>query len=71
MKKNIGETDSLVRLFSGLALVVLVVLLYKVLPVGLIIAAYGLALVLAVTGAFGYCPLYTLFGINKKGKTTV
>jgi Protein of unknown function (DUF2892) len=68
MKRNIGETDSIVRLFAGLALVIMTVVLIKVLPFAVIIAAYAVTLVLAATGIVGNCPLYTLFHINTRNE---
>jgi len=62
MKKNMGSYDKLIRLVVA---IVLIVLYYKeILPHPLGIIALALALVLTVTSLIGFCPLYTLFGIN-------
>jgi len=66
MAKNIGEKYSLVRLFTGVGFVVLSVVFLKSPPFAVIVAAYVAALVLAATSIVGNCPLYSLFGVNKK-----
>ena len=62
MKKNMGATDKYIRLFVALILAVLVYL--KVIEGTWEIVATAVAFVFLLTGAFGFCPLYTLFGIN-------
>lgn len=62
MKKNMGATDKYIRLFVALILAVLVYL--KVIEGTWGIVATAVAFVFLLTGAFGFCPLYTLFGIN-------
>ncbi len=62
MKKNMGSYDKLIRLIVAIALIVLY---YKEVLTGTLgIIALVLALVLTVTSLIGFCPLYTLFGIN-------
>ena len=62
MKKNMGSYDKLIRLVVA---IVLIVLYYKEVLTGTLgIIALVLALVLTVTSLIGFCPLYTLFGIN-------
>lgn len=62
MKKNMGSYDKLIRLIVAIALIVLY---YKEVLTGTLgIIALVLALLLTVTSLVGFCPLYTLFGIN-------
>lgn len=59
MKPNIGDTERVVRIVVGLLLLA-----------ALLLAEGGarwlglIGIVPLVTGAFGYCPLYVLFGFN-------
>ncbi len=57
MKTNVGATDKLIRIVLGIVLIVL----------GVINTAWLLViigLIPLITGLIGYCPLYTLLGIN-------
>jgi len=57
MKKNVGKTDSYIRYAIGAVLIVLAIVL----------KVWWLAIPAAIailTGAFGVCGIYTLFGIN-------
>ena len=57
MKTNEGQVDRVVRVFAGLALIGL--------AVADVIGPWGyIGIVPLLTGAVGYCPLYTLLGIN-------
>ena len=59
MKRNLGKTDQLVRLSSGM-LVVLFGLLLE--------GGWGLlGFVVVLTGLVGWCPVYALLGITTKG----
>lgn len=59
MKKNVGSVDALVRIVLGLAIVGLAFTLEG--PMRWI----GLAAIIPfATAAVGFCPLYTLLGIN-------
>ena len=59
MKVNIGSADKVVRIVVGLALLSLVVLVHgKARWFGLI------GLVPLLTALMGFCPLYTLLGMN-------
>lgn len=62
MKKNMGATDKYIRLFVALILAVLVYI--RVIEGTWGFAATAAAFVFLLTGAFGFCPLYTLFGTN-------
>ena len=56
MKKNVGSIDAIVRIVIGLAIVGFAFTLE---------GSIGLAaLVPFATAAVGFCPLYTLLGIN-------
>jgi hypothetical protein len=57
MKTNVGATDKFIRIVLGIVLIVL----------GVINTAWLLViigLIPLITGLIGYCPLYTLLGIN-------
>ena len=57
MKTNVGGIDRILRIVLGLALIGMT--LFGV------IGAWGwLGLVPLATAAFGFCPLYTLLGMN-------
>ena len=59
MKSNLGKTDQLVRISTGM-LVVLFGLLLE--------SGWGaLGFVLVLTGLAGWCPAYALLGITTKG----
>lgn len=59
MKKNVGQVDKWIRIVLGVALLVLLAVVQSGWRwVGL------LGIVALATGLIGYCPLYTLLGIN-------
>ena len=59
MKSNVGMVDKAVRIVVGLGLLSLIVLLDgNARWLGLI------GIVPLVTGSVGYCPLYSLLGLN-------
>jgi hypothetical protein len=59
MKLNVGGIDKTVRIAAGIALLSLLVLLEgSIRWVGLV------GIVPLVTGLVGYCPLYSLLGVN-------
>ena len=60
MNCNIGKTDRLLRVALGVVLVIVGVVTSG--SQGIIIGVVGL--VPLGTGLMGYCPAYTLFGIN-------
>jgi hypothetical protein len=62
MKKNIGDIERLIRLVAGLAIVLLFFVGPKT-PWAL------LGIVPVVTGLAGWCPPYTLLGINTRKKS--
>lgn len=62
MKKNMGNTDRIIRLsVAG----ILALLWFQNMVTGTWgIVMLAVAAVFAVIGIAGFCPLYTLFGIN-------
>lgn len=66
MKLNEGSTDRAIRAIAGLVLLILGLITVKGV-FGIVLAVLGG--VLLVTGAVGFCPLYTLFGINTAKKS--
>lgn len=68
MRKNVGNTDRIIRGIA--ALVVLMLALFKVID-GPIAALLGAgALVLMLTGLTGICPCYIRLNLNTLKKTT-
>jgi hypothetical protein len=63
MKRNVGNTERVIRVIAGLAILSLVLFLDGN------ARWWGLlGLVPIVTGATGYCPPYQMLGINTCGK---
>jgi len=57
MKKNVGKIDSYIRYAIGAILIVLAIVLniwWLAIP----------AIIIIATGAFNFCGLYRIFGIN-------
>jgi hypothetical protein len=61
MKLNVGGIDRILRIVVGLALVVWVAFMN-----GPVLAWIGI--VPLATGAFGFCPLYPIIGLNTCAK---
>ncbi len=62
MKKNVGLIDKIIRILIA---IVIAYAIYAKLIVGIlaiILAVFGIILI--VTSIFGFCGLYTLFGIR-------
>ena len=57
MKLNVGGIDRILRIVVGLALIALTLL-------GQIGVWGWIGLVPLLTGAFGFCPLYTMLGMH-------
>ncbi len=68
MKKNMGGSDKAIRLFIAAILVILNATGILTGTLGWI--ALALAGILVVTSLIGFCPLYTLIGINTCKKHT-
>lgn len=62
MKKNMGSTDKLVRII--IAILIAVLYFTGVLKGTLGIVLLILAGIFVVTSLVGFCPLYTIFGMN-------
>ena len=62
MKKNMGNTDRIIRLSVAGILALLWFQNMVTGTWGIVMLAF--ATVFAVTGIAGFCPLYTLFGIS-------
>jgi len=62
MKANVGGIDKIIRLVAGLALSAVGALGLVVAPWSYV--AMGAGAVFVVTAAIGFCPLYTILGIN-------
>ena len=62
MKKNMGKADRLVRILAA----ALIVLLYfgNIIDGTIAVLLIILASVFSITSFVGFCPLYTLIGIN-------
>ncbi len=65
---NVGTADRIVRLVLG-GLLLIVGLVRPAWASGVLATVLAVVgLVLLLTGIFGLCPLYRLFGINTKGR---
>ncbi len=65
MTLNTGSADRIVRFLLGAGAIVIAILMLDALSanvLGIVVGAIGLVLVL--TSFCGYCPAYTLVGIN-------
>ncbi|MDZ7265135.1 MAG: DUF2892 domain-containing protein [candidate division KSB1 bacterium] len=56
MKTNVGATDKLIRIVVGILLIVWGIFGSKIWVI--------IGLIPLITGLIGYCPLYTVLGIN-------
>lgn len=66
MKKNMGNTDRILRLVAAS---IFSLLWFQNIVTGTWgIVLLALAAVFALTGLSGFCPLYTLFGISSAGE---
>ncbi len=66
MKRNIGNTDKLIRYIIALAILSLYYFKWVDGILGLVVIA--IAFVFAITGLTGFCPFYLPFGINTRRK---
>jgi hypothetical protein len=62
MKKNMGAADKIIRVI--LAALVAILYLTGILKGTLGVIFLVIAVVFVVTSLIGFCPLYTLFGLN-------
>lgn len=67
MKRNVGRLDQFIRIFIGMALIA------YMLKDGTPTAGWPLfaivGVVLLVTAAFSYCPLYAVFNFSSRGQS--
>ncbi|HPA87393.1 MAG TPA: DUF2892 domain-containing protein [Bacteroidales bacterium] len=66
MRKNMGQTDRIIR--SVLAILLAVLYLAGAVDGILALVLLIIALIFGITGVIGFCPLYTLFGWNTMKK---
>ena len=67
MKKNMGQTDRIIRF---LAAVLIAVLYFTHVITGTLAIILGIiAVVFLVTSLIGFCPLYTLLGVSTNRKS--
>ena len=66
MKKNIGSIDRLTRLLASIAVAIPFVTGLVSREVGIILLA--ISLILFLTSTTGFCPLYSIFGLNTSSK---
>jgi len=62
MKKNMGGTDRILRF--GIALLVICLYYFKVVEGTLAYVLLAFSGIFILTGFVGFCPLYTVFGVN-------
>ncbi len=62
MKKNIGNSDKIIRI--SIALIIVILFSFDFITGTLGYVALAIASVFALTSFISFCPLYTLFGIN-------
>ncbi|WP_439154283.1 YgaP family membrane protein [Yoonia sp.] len=66
MTANVGTWDRLLRIILGVALIVAPLINFMGLGSTSTLAytLMGIGVILVVTGAFKFCPLYRLFGVS-------
>ncbi|MEI7694210.1 MAG: DUF2892 domain-containing protein [Chlorobium sp.] len=63
MPKNIGKTDRIIRIVTGILVIVAGVVAHS---------WWGAAgIIPLLTSTLGFCPLYTLFGISSCGRCAI
>jgi hypothetical protein len=65
MTCNVGGVERPIRMIVGLALLAMAT--FGALPTGWMIAFYVIGGVALVTGAIGFCPAWSLMGMNTCG----
>lgn len=66
MKKNMGTTDKVLRIIAAAVMILLYSLNVVTGTLGIVLIV--LAVVFALTSLISFCPLYTIFGFNSRGK---
>ena len=69
MKKNVGNIDKVARLLLALVLGVLVY--FKIISGTLAYVALGLAVIFFITSLISFCPIWMALGISTKKKEKV
>ena len=59
-----GKMDRILRVFGALILLVAVIWAYFIAEIFFMVIFLLIALMLLITAALGYCPLYVPFGIS-------
>lgn len=62
MKKNLGSTDKMIRLF--IAIIFITLYFTKMVSGTLAIVLLVISIILLLTSLINFCPLYLPFGIN-------
>lgn len=62
MKKNVGNTDKLIRIVLGIVMGILYFTNTVTGTFGFLLLIFGIVFI--ATSLIGFCPLYPLFGIN-------
>lgn len=62
MKKNMGSTDKVVRVI--VAIMVALLVYFQIVTGTLAYILIAVATIFVLTSAVGFCPLYSLFGLN-------
>lgn len=66
MKQNMGSADKVIRLLVAVALILLYIFHVVTGVLGYVLLV--VAVIFILTSIFGFCPLYTLFGIKTSKK---
>lgn len=69
MKKNMGTTDIRMRVIA--AIIIALLYLFNIISGTVAVVLLIIAGIFIVTSVFGFCPLYTLFGISTCRNKTV
>jgi len=70
MKANLGKTDQVIRIRIRITISILIIIVVIAGIITGIMALIGvfLAILLILTSAVGYCPIYHIWNINTKKK---
>jgi hypothetical protein len=66
MKKNMGNSDKIIRI--SMALIIIILFSFDLISGTLNYVFLGVAVIFALTSFISFCPLYTLLGINTQPK---
>jgi hypothetical protein len=62
IQRNVGPADRIVRVIVGISLIVFAVI--GLIPEGWRVVVAAVGVVVAITGAVGFCTLYRLLGLS-------